>query len=68
MKQNQFSNFSAITWREQVNFQWDDDDVRFVLDQHAELDFYSASLLKQQSADRHVAPILILSQPITLDG
>jgi len=26
-----------------------DDDVRFVLDQHAELDFYSASLLKQQS-------------------
>jgi len=34
--------------------------------QHAELDFYSASSLKQQSADRHVAPfghiILILSQ------
>ena len=29
------------------------DDVRFVLDQHAELDIYSASLLKQQS----VAPI-----------
>ena len=49
-------------------FQWDDDEVRFVLDQHAELDFYSASLLKQQSADRHVAPrwhiILILSQPV----
>jgi hypothetical protein len=42
--------------------------VRFVLDQHAELDFYSASSLKQQSADRHVAPlghiILILSQPV----
>jgi spore coat polysaccharide biosynthesis protein SpsF (cytidylyltransferase family) len=37
-------------------FQWDDDDVRFGLDQHAELDFYSASSLKQQSADRHVAP------------
>jgi len=35
-------------------FQWDDDEVRFVLDQHAELDFYSASSLKQQSADRHV--------------
>jgi hypothetical protein len=43
-----------------VNFQWEDDDddddddddkeVRFVLDQHAELDFYSASSLKQQSA------------------
>ena len=35
-------------------FQWDDDEIRFVLDQHAELDFYSASLLKQQSADRHI--------------
>jgi hypothetical protein len=60
--------FSAISWREQVNFQWDDDEVRFVLDQHAELDFYSASSLKQQFADRHVASlghiILILSQPV----
>jgi hypothetical protein len=40
----------------------------FVLDQHAELDFYSASSLKQQSAGRHVAPlghiILIPSQPV----
>jgi len=25
--------------------QWDDDEVLFVLDQHAELDFYSASSL-----------------------
>ena len=45
----------------------DDDEVRFVLDQHTELDFYSASSLKQQSAGRHVAPlrhiILIPSQP-----
>jgi hypothetical protein len=44
------------------------DDVRFVLDQHAELDFYSSSSLKQQSAGRHVAPlghiILIPSQPV----
>jgi hypothetical protein len=32
------------------------DDVRFVLDQHAQLDFVSASSLKQQSAGRHVAP------------
>jgi hypothetical protein len=31
--------FSAISWWEQVNFQWDDDEVCFVLDQHAELDF-----------------------------
>jgi hypothetical protein len=62
--------FSAMLWREQFNFQWDDDDdeVRFVLDQHAELDFYSASSLKQQSAGTHVAPlghfILIPSQPV----
>ena len=32
--------FSYVSWQEQVNFQWDDDEVRFVLDQHAELDFY----------------------------
>jgi hypothetical protein len=60
--------FSAILWREQVNFQLYDDEVRFVLDQHAELDAYSASSLKQQSTDRHVAPrrhiILIPSQPV----
>ena len=46
------------------------DEGRFVLDQHAELGFYSASSLKQQSAGRHVAPlgqiILILSQPVVL--
>jgi hypothetical protein len=53
----QLSNFSAISWWEQVNFQWDDDEDRFVLNQHAELDFYSASSLKQQSAGRHVAPL-----------
>jgi hypothetical protein len=51
-----------------VNFQRDDDEVRFVLAQHAELDFYSASSLKEQSADRHVAPlrhiILIPNQPV----
>jgi hypothetical protein len=27
--------FLAISWREQVTFQNNDDDVRFVLDQHA---------------------------------
>ena len=60
----QLSNFSAISWREQINFHWEDDEVRFVL----ELDFYSASSLKQQSADRHAAPlghiILNPSQPV----
>ena len=39
-----------------------------MLDEHAELDFHSASSLKQQSAGRRVAPlghiILILSQPV----
>ena len=63
-------NFSAISWQEQVNFQWDDDEVHFVLDQHAELDFYSAKSLKQQSADRHVVPLghisLIPSKPVFL--
>jgi hypothetical protein len=48
--------------------QWDDDEIHFVLDQHAELDFYGVSSLKQQPADRHVAPlghiILIPSQPV----
>ena len=41
--------------------EWDDDEVRFVLDQHAKLDFYSASSLKQQSAGRHVVPIGMVS-------
>ena len=58
----------AISWWEQVNFQWDDDEIHFVLDQHSQLDFYGASSLKQQFVDRHVAPlgyiILILSQPV----
>jgi hypothetical protein len=62
------SNFSVVSWRDQVNFQWDNGEIRFVLDQHAELDCYSASSLKQQSVDRHVAPlghiILIPSQPV----
>jgi hypothetical protein len=65
---NGVSANSAISWREQVNFQWEYDEVRFVLDQHAELDVYSASSLKQQSAGRYVAPlghiILIPSQSI----
>ena len=58
---------TAISWREQVNFQWDDD-AHFVLDQHAELDFYIACSLKQQFTGRHIAPlrhiILIPSRPV----
>jgi len=53
-----------MSLREQVNFQWDDDEVRFVLDQHVKLDFYNASSLKH--AGRRVVPlrhiILIPSQ------
>ena len=45
-----------------------DDEVRFVLDKHAELDFDSASSLRQQSEARHVVPlghiILMPSQPV----
>jgi len=29
------SDISAISWREQVNFQRDDDEIRFVLDRRA---------------------------------
>ena len=53
---------------EQVNFQSDDDEVHFAQDQHAKLHFHSASSLKQQSADRYIAPlghiIMIPSQPV----
>ena len=48
---------SAILWREQVTFWWNDDDFLFVLHQHAELELYGVSSLKQQSACRHVVPL-----------
>ena len=45
-----------------------DEEVRFVLDQHALLDLYNTISLKQQFANRHVAPlayiIMIQSQPV----
>jgi len=37
------SNFPAISWRHQVTL---------VLDQHEELDFYTASSLKRQSDEQ----------------
>ena len=59
-----------MSWREHNNFQWDDGEVRFILDQHSELDVYSASSLKQQPAVRYVAQlgqiILIPTQPVCL--
>ena len=48
------SNSLAISWWEQITFWWHNDNVHFVLDQHAELDFVSS--LKQQSAGRRVIP------------
>jgi len=58
----------AILWRKQVRFQWNGDEVRFVLEQHPSLDIYGASSLKQQSANIHVAPfghfILIQDQSV----
>ena len=60
--------FQLYHGKNKLNFQWDDDEVHFVLDQHALLDIYSATSLKQQSTDRHVAPlshiILIPSQQV----
>jgi hypothetical protein len=41
------SYISATSWQEQVTFRWVDDDVHFVLDQNALLDFKSVSPLKQ---------------------
>jgi hypothetical protein len=56
------SNFSAIFWQEQMTF-----NEKIIMITPL-LDFYSASSLKQQFADRHVAPLghisLIPSQPV----
>ena len=60
--------WSLVTQIFHNGIQWDDAEVRCFLDQHTELDFYSASSLKQQYADRHVVSlgriILIQSQPV----
>ena len=48
---------------------WWDDNVIFALDQHALLDFSSASSLKQQSMGTHVTPrwqIILNSEPTSL--
>jgi hypothetical protein len=60
------SCFPALSWQEQVTFPRDDDNVFFTLHQHAELDFYSASLSKQQCTDRHVDSlkhIILIPEP-----
>ena len=50
------SIFSAISWREKVTFLRDNEhgDLRFVLDQHGWLDFYSAISLKKQSTRKYM--------------
>jgi hypothetical protein len=48
--------FSYINARTSY-IRWDYYNGRFVLDQHAKLDLYSASALKQLSAGRRVAPL-----------
>jgi len=40
----QLSNVSVISWREQANFQCDDDEVHFVLNQNALLVFLLIAL------------------------
>jgi hypothetical protein len=55
----QLSNFTVVWYREQVNFQWDDDEIRFVPNQHT-------SSLKQQSADRPVTAFGCIGQTVFL--
>jgi len=50
----QWTFFAAMSLEEHVKFWWD---VRFVLDQHTEFDFYSGNSLKQRYAGRHVTPL-----------
>ena len=59
--------FSVISQRQEVTFQWDVDDVHFVLEKQDQLDFYSpsfteTSLCVDMSCHSHI--ILILSQPV----
>jgi len=49
------NNISAVMARTSY-FWWDDDEIFFLLDQCAELDFYNAGSLKQQSEGGNVTP------------
>jgi hypothetical protein len=42
------SNVSAVSW--QSNIPWNDNDVRFQLDQHTQLDLYMSNSLNQQQS------------------
>ena len=59
--------FSVFSQRQEVTFQWDVDDVHFVLEKQDQLDFYGpsfteTSLCVDMSCYSHI--ILILSQPV----
>jgi len=49
--------FSHTMTRTSLSFWWDDDNAHIIQDQHAELNFYSPSSLKQQFRGRNVAPL-----------
>ena len=53
---------SAISLPEQLNVQWDYDEVPFVLDKHAEFDSYSACTLQQQSTDCRIFIIVFVTR------
>ena len=54
-----------MTWQEHVAFLWDDDDLYFIPDEHAQFDFNSTRSLKQQSTDSNVVNWDKLSEAIT---
>jgi hypothetical protein len=49
--------FVSNIMAKQVKFQWTNDEVSFVLEQHPSLNIYGASSLKQQCANIHVASL-----------
>jgi hypothetical protein len=48
---------SAILQLYHINFQLNDDEVCFLIDQYAEFNFHSASSLKQQSMSQPVCAL-----------
>jgi hypothetical protein len=54
---HQLRDTPAISQRKQAIFQLDGSEDRYVLEQHALLDFHSARSLKQKSTDKHVKPL-----------
>jgi len=48
--------FYSHTMTRSIYIRWDDD-VHFVVGRHAEMDVYTVSSLKQQSAGRHIDPL-----------